>query len=233
MDLLSQDVIEATEKRFEEDLEKRVTLVLFSQEPRRLVIPDFLKGQECHFCKETRQLVEEINSLSDKIDLEIYDFEGDKDKASSYGVDKIPAIAVLGEKDFGIRFYGIPSGYEYTSLIEAIVDVSKGKTGLSQKTKEALKGLSRDIRIQVFVTPTCPYCPLAVRLAHQFALESGKIQADMVESTEFPHLAQKYSVLGVPKTVINENVSVDGAVPEEQFLESLLKADRLESSGDE
>jgi glutaredoxin-like protein len=229
MDLLSQEVIEATKKRFDEDLEKRVTLVLFTQEPRRLAIPDHLKGQECHFCKETRQLVEEISSLSDKVDLEIYDFEGDREKVSSFGIDKIPAVVVQGEKDSGIRFYGIPSGYEYTSLIEAIVDVSKGRTGLSQKSKEALSGLSRDIHIQVFVSPTCPYCHLAVRLAHQFALESDRIQADMVESTEFPHLVQKYSVLGVPKTVFNEDVSLEGAVPEDQFLESLLQAAGTES----
>jgi glutaredoxin-like protein len=228
MDLLSQEVVDATKKKFEEDLENRVTLVLFTQEPQRLVVPDYLKGQECRFCKETRQLVEEISNLSDKIDLKIYDFEGDKEKVSTYGIDKIPAIAVRGEKDFGIRFYGIPSGYEYTSLIEAIIDVSTGRTDLSQKTKDALSGLSQDFHIQVFVSPTCPYCPLAVRLAHQFAFESDRIRADMVESTEFPYLAQKYSVLGVPKTIINENVSVDGAVPEEQLLESLLKPDTPE-----
>ncbi len=230
MELLSKEVIEATKKKFEEDLEKRVTLILFTQEPRRLTVPDYLKGQECHFCKETRQLVEEISSLSEKIDLEIYDFEGDKKKVSSFGIDKIPAVAVQSEKDLGIRFFGIPSGYEYTSLIEAIVDVSKGRTGLSQKTKEALTSLSQDIHIQVFVTPTCPYCPLAVRLAHQFALESERIKADMVESTEFPHLAQKYSVFGVPKTIFNEDVSLDGAVPEDQFLENILKAAGSRSS---
>ncbi|MFQ6109721.1 MAG: thioredoxin family protein, partial [Candidatus Aminicenantales bacterium] len=65
---------------------------------------------------------------------------------------------------------------------------------------------------------------MAVRLGHQFALESERIRADMVESTEFPHLAQKYSVFGVPKTVINETISVDGAVPEETFLENVLRA---------
>jgi len=233
MELLSNEVVEATKKRFDEDLESKVTIVLFTQEPRRLIVPDHLKGQECLFCKETRKLLEEVGSLSDKVELIIYDFEGDKDKASSYGIDKIPAICVLSEKDFGIRFFGIPSGYEYTSLIEAIIDVSKERTGLSEKTKEALTGLSQDVHIQVFVTPTCPYCSLAVRLGHQLALESERIRADMVETTEFPHLAQKYSVLGVPKTIINETVSIDGAVPEDQFLESLLKAAHPENQGNE
>lgn len=227
--MLIQEVKEATRKKFDEEMEEKVTLVLFTQEPSRLIVPEHLKGQECLFCKETRQLLSEISSLSDRIDLEIYDFEGDKEKSSAYGIDKIPATLILGKKDYGLRFFGIPSGYEYTSLVEAIIDVSKGKTSLSQKTKQALKTIEKDIHIQVFVTPTCPYCPMAVRLSHQFALECERIKADMVESTEFPHLALKYSVFGVPKTIINETTSVDGAVPEETFLESVLKAIATES----
>lgn len=233
MEILSKEVAEATKKKFDEEMDGNVTLLFFTQEPKRLIIPDHLKGQECLFCKEARQLLTEVSSLSNKIKLEIYDFEGDKDKVSSFGIDKIPATVVSGEKDYGLRFFGIPSGYEYTSLIEAVIDVSKGKTNLSQKTKDALKAIDKDIHIQVFVTPTCPYCPLAVRLGHQFALESSHIKADMVESSEFPHLAQKYNVFGVPKTVINNAFSVEGAVSEEIFLENVLKAIGSESQKQE
>jgi glutaredoxin-like protein len=148
----------------------------------------------------------------------------DKDLAQAHGIDKIPATAVLGASDYGIRFFGIPSGYEYTSLIEAIIDVSKGTSALSTRTKEALATLEQDAHIQIFVTPTCPYCSIAVRTAHQMALESTRVRAEMVEATEFPHLVQKYGVYGVPKTVINETVSFEGAVPEEVFLSHLLKA---------
>jgi glutaredoxin len=88
-----------------------------------------------------------------------------------------------------------------------------------------------DIHIQIFVTPTCPYCAMAVRFGHQFALECERIKADMIESTEFPHLAQKYSVFGVPKTIINETIFIDGAVPEETFLENVLKVTTRESQG--
>lgn len=107
------------------------------------------------------------------------------------------------------------------------------RKNLSQKTKDALKAIDKDIHIQVFVTPTCPYCPLAVRLGHQFALESSHIKADKVESSEFPHLTQKYNVFGVPKTVINDAFSVEGAVPEEIFLENVLKALGSESQKQE
>lgn len=230
-EILNKEVKEATKKKFYKDLENKVRLVFFTQEPKRLIVPEHLKGQECLFCKETRQLLTEVCSLSEKIGLEILDFQGDKEMASVYGIDKIPATIILGEKDYGLRFFGIPSGYEYTSLVEAIIDVSKGKTNLSQNTKEALKAIQMDIHIQVFVTPTCPYCAMAVRFGHQFALECERIKADMIESTEFPHLAQKYSVFGVPKTIINETISIDGAVPEETFLENVLKATTRESQG--
>lgn len=224
MEILNQEVKKATKKKFDEEMRDKVTLIFFTQEPSRLVVPDHLKGQECPFCKETRELLNEISSLSDKLDLVIYDFLGDKEKASEFGIDKIPATVVIGKNDYGIRFFGIPSGYEYGSLIETIIDVSKDKTNLSQKTIDALKTIEKEIHIQVFVTPTCPYCTMAVRLGHQFALESPRIRADMIESTEFPHLTQKYDVFGVPKTVINENIHVEGAVPEETFLEHVLKA---------
>lgn len=224
MKILNKEVVEATKKKFDEEMEEKVTLLLFTQEPSRLVVPDHLKGQECLFCKETKELLKEVSSLSDKIELVTYDFIADKEKAAEYGIDKIPALIIMGQKDYGIRFFGIPSGYEYTSLVEAAIDVSKGKTSLSQKTRESLKTVGKDIHIQVFVTPTCPYCPIVVRLGHQFALESPRIRADMIESTEFPHFSHKYNVFGVPKTVINENIFIEGAVPEETFLEHVLKA---------
>ena len=224
MGILNTQIRDAMRKKLEEGLSGNVRILFFTQEPGRLIVPGRSVVPECMFCRETRQLLEEIQSLSGKIELVVHDFVADKDKADAYGIDKIPAAAVVGEKDHGIRFYGIPSGYEYTSFIESLIDVSTGKTGLSEKTRAALSALGRDIRIQVFVTPTCPYCTMAVRLAHQMALESPKIRAEMVEATEFPHLAQKYGVFGVPKTVINETVAFDGAVPEDVFLQRVLEA---------
>jgi glutaredoxin-like protein len=224
MDMLNKEVREATQKKFDTELSSPVNLIFFTQEASRLIVPDHLKGQECLFCKETKQLLEEVSRVSEKITLTVYDFTADEDKVKEYGIDKIPALVIRNAIDYGIRFFGIPSGYEFMSLIEAISDVSKGRTGLSPKTREALQALQKDIRIQVFVTPTCPYCTMAVRLAHQCAMESPRVRGEMVESTEFPHLAQKYNVFGVPKTVINETVFVEGAVPENIFLEHILKA---------
>ncbi len=165
-----------------------------------------------------------MSALSDKIDLQVLDIKSDVGKAAQFGIDKVPGIIIMGQDDPGIRIYGIPSGYEYSTLVEDIVDVSRGTTHLSDKTKETLGTVDKAIRIQVFITPTCVYCPGVVRLAHQFALESPHIRAEMIESTEFQELSNRYNVYGVPKTIVNETISFEGAVPEEEFLENVLKA---------
>jgi glutaredoxin-like protein len=139
-------------------------------------------------------------------------------------VDKIPAVAVIGEDDYGIRFYGIPSGYEFTSLLEAVRMAATGQPDLSDETVEFLSSLSEPVHMQVFVTPTCPYCPQAVVLAHKMAIASPMVRADMVEAQEFPHLVTKYQVMGVPRTVINEATHVEGAAPEPMVLGKLREA---------
>jgi len=181
-------------------------------------IINFTQKFECQFCKETRRLLEEVAGLSDKITLEVYDFEEHKTKADELKIDKIPATAIMGDKDYGIRFFGIPSGYEFSTLLEAILMVSKRDSGLSGETRKKLAELKNDLHLQVFITPTCPYCPGAVHLAHQFAMESDKVTADMVEAIEFPHLSQEYNVRGVPKTVANHQDAAEGALPEQQLL---------------
>jgi glutaredoxin-like protein len=223
MELLNKDVREATKKRFE-DMTGRVKILHFTQEPNRLVRLGATKDEDCTFGKETKQLLQEVAELSDKIDFQVFDFKADKEATAAYGIERVPATVLMGDEDYGIRIFGIPSGYEYQTLIDDIVDVSLRQTGLADATKLALKAVDKDILIRVFVTPTCAYCGLAVRLAHQFALESPRIKAEMIESTEFPQLSNKYKVYGVPKIIVNETIQFEGAVPEEAFLENVLKA---------
>jgi glutaredoxin-like protein len=142
-------------------------------------------------------------------------------------VDKVPAIVLLGEhdKDYGIRFFGIPSGYEFSNLLADIIDVSSGKSDLAQELANKVAAVSSPVEIKVFVTPTCPYCAGAVRTAHKIAMANPRyIQAQMIESTEFPHLANRYAVYAVPKTVINEKVQFEGAMPDAAVVEQVLAA---------
>jgi len=117
-------------------------------------IINFTQEIECQYCTETRRLMEEVAGLSDKISFEVYNFVTDKEKVKEFKIDKIPATVVMGEKDYGIRFYGIPSGYEFVTLLESIVMVSKKDSGLAAATKKALAALKRPLHLQVFVTPT-------------------------------------------------------------------------------
>ncbi len=190
----------------------------------------FTQGEdvpECGTCADTRQLLEEVAALSDQITLEVHDFARETRLAEQYHIDKIPAVAILSggvtPKDYGIRLYGVPAGYEFSTLIEDILMVSQQKPALNAKTLEELQKLTQPVNIQVFVTPTCPYCPRAVVLAHQLALASDLITASMVEANEFPHLSSRYQVYGVPRTVIEDVIHVEGAVPEAMLVNELMK----------
>lgn len=178
----------------------------------------------CQYCVETKQLLTEVADLSDKLELEVLNFMGDKDRAEAYGIDKIPATIIEGEKDYGIRFYGIPTGYEFVTILEDILQISARKSNLADHLKKELTKIVKPVHIQVFVTPTCPYCPTAAMTAHQLAFENENITSDVVEVTEFPQLGQRYGVMGVPKVVINEDHSFEGALPENLFVEHVLNA---------
>ena len=191
-----------------------VTLAVFTQE------------FECDMCRETRELAEEVAGLSGgRVKVEVYDLVRDKTKADSLGVDKIPAIAVLGGagENRGIRFFGIPAGYEFVSLLETLDMVARGDSGLGPATREKLKALKDPLSLQVFVTPTCPYCPRAVLMAFRMAMESKSVTAAMVEATEFPQLANRYQVSGVPHTVIGDSPQpMIGAYPEAAAVDMVL-----------
>jgi glutaredoxin-like protein len=193
-----------------------VRLVVFSQ---ALADPD---------SEQVRRLVEELGALDARLQVEACNFVLDEARAQGLGVGRIPAIAILGtEKDYGIRFYGLPSGYEFGTLIDAILDVSSGDSGLAPETRSALAALARPVHLQVFTTPTCGYCPQAVRLAFRFAMESEKVTADGVEVTGFPDLVQRYHISSVPKTVVGDKAEFVGAGPEVMLLEHVQKAAAL------
>jgi glutaredoxin-like protein len=124
--------------------------------------------------------------------------------------------------DYGIRFYGIPSGYEFASLLEAIRLVGSDEVDLQPAMRQFLEGLTAPLHLQVFVTPSCPYCPRAVVLAHRLAYASPHVTADAVEVAEFPELGERYHVMSVPQTMIDDLVSVEGAVPEGMLLAKLI-----------
>lgn len=150
MALLSKEDQNFLRDHFSKSLQNDVTLAYFTQHQSPLTVP----GQECRFCKETGELLEEVAGLNDHIKVETFDFVRDAEKAKEFGVDKIPAVVVLGPESKGMKFYGIPSGYEFSTLIEDLVDAATGQSHLSDQTKAELQKITEETHIQVFVTPT-------------------------------------------------------------------------------
>jgi glutaredoxin-like protein len=123
-------------------MRSEITLTCFTQEI------------ECDFCRETRGLLEELSAVEERIKLQVFDFKNDLAEVQKYRVDKIPATVVANGNDYGVRFYGIPAGYEFSSLLEAILMVSQGESNLLPESRELLKEIKTAVRLQVFVTPT-------------------------------------------------------------------------------
>ena len=174
MSIISEDYRKRLTEEFSGVLVNNVKLMVFTR-----------NGDDCIYCKETALLAEEMAELSDKISSEIVN-ENDP-RVSQYGIDKYPALIISGDgvEDGRVRYYGIPSGYEFSSLVEDIETLSRKERNLSKPVMEKLSAVKSALKIKVFVTPTCPYCPNAVKTAHKFAMMNSNITGEMIEVREF------------------------------------------------
>lgn len=215
MGLIKEEDAKAIKEMFGRELKNDVNIMMF-----------YDRKEACQYCPETMEIVETLAKIDGRIKVTKYDINASKKEAKFMGVDKVPAIVIGGSKIYNLVYYGIPSGYEFSSLLEDIIDASKGETRLAESTKTAAKRITKPVDIKVFVTPTCPYCPKAVRTAHQLSMENPLIKSSMIEASEFYELAQKYDVMGVPKIVINDKVSFEGAQPEGEFIRYILEASK-------
>ncbi len=143
MAILTERDQAAVRKEFEK-LSGPVKLVVFSQEL-----------QAADLCRQNEQLMTEIAALADgKATVEVLNLAIDRARAEQYGVNQVPATVVEGTRDYGLRFYGIPSGYEFSNLIDSMIVASTGEPQLSEETKASLGALASDVDIKVFSTPT-------------------------------------------------------------------------------
>ncbi len=214
--LLSEEDRKYLVDLFEKELKGEVKILFFGSK----------KKEECEYCNLTEQILQELAETSNKITIESHDFDDEEALAKKYNVEMVPAILMLDANgnDMRIRFYGIPSGYEFSSLIEDVIATSKnGAVDLSQDTIKKLQEVKTPLKLQVFVTPTCPYCPRAVLMAHKLAMQSPNVIGEMIEANEFPDLSMQYNVSSVPHIIINEGEGeFVGALPEEAFVEQVM-----------
>lgn len=157
-------------------------------------------------------ILKELAGLSNLINLEI-----------NPSTEETPPVITIG--DHGrVQFLGTPSGYEFSTLLTAIIDAGRTGTKLSQKTTAFLDALSQELDIMVFVTPTCPHCPGAGVLAHRMAAASNRVTSRVIEAQEYSELAREHRVMGVPRTVINGRFFGEGNMGESVLVGALSKA---------
>ncbi len=212
--LLSLEVRTQLKDIFSKELVHPVNLKLFSQ------------AIGCDSCQIAEDLLKEVASLEpEKIKLEVYSPLIEREISQAYQIERVPTIVIEGEKDYGIRYIGLPAGLEFTTLVQGIVQVSKREPKLSEKTVEMLRSIDLPIEIMVFVTTSCGYCPSAAITAMNFALANDNIKAIIVDANENMDLAERFQVVGVPKIVINKGlVEFVGAQPENSFLGYVISA---------
>lgn len=218
--MLPDSVLAQVRERFTERLAGPVDARLYIRPGSgRLILPS---GLGCPTCEDARKLIVAIAGLDpDRIRLEVVDVT-----LGEAGDDVIDVpFLTLGApgEDHRIRFLGLPAGFEFGMVVEAIERLSAGAADLTPATVEALAEAEEAIEILVFTTPTCRYCPAAVSLANRLALASPQVTAVTVSANEFPQLSTAFGVQGVPRTVVNRRGAFVGAVPEPVFVDAVLQ----------
>ena len=150
MPIISQKDQDALKERFKRELKKDVTITLFTQRTAGLTIP----GRECRYCDDTQKLMEDLTALSPKLYLEVKDFYASTEEARDSGVERIPAMIFAANGPNNVRFFGIPLGMEFATILEDLITLSRGVNPLALQTRKKLKRIQEDVHIQVFVTPT-------------------------------------------------------------------------------
>ncbi len=206
--MLDESLKEQIKKKFSKELKGKVDLILFG------------KDNECSFCSEYNELVEEIAEQSE--DVSSLHYALSSPEAKEHGIEIAPSLLIYSpEHKTSATFCGPPGNHFFAILIEDIVDASRGAPNISGKLIEEMKEINFPLRIRVFVSQTCPHCPPAVKVAHDFSLSNPNIHSEMIDGALFPQLRQKYRVMGVPKTVINDQIELLGAQPPGEVLSKI------------
>lgn len=213
--LIDEESREELKKKFKKEMKRKVDLVVF-------VDPRDAKHKE--FSDFSVQISKELAELTDKINVRIYE-KGDP-ACEKYRVSRFPTVLIDPDSGYKIRYTGAPAGQEGWGFVESITLVSRDESMLSPLSEEKLKKLNKNVKVEVYVTPSCPYCPMAVVLANKTAIAAkGKVESECVEAIENPDLANLYNVSAVPQQVLNNGAVISvGVQPEDKFVDDILKA---------
>lgn len=218
MALIDEKTRQEVRNRLAGTLEQPVELRLYRRpDSGRLILPG---GVRCATCDAAEELARALTeAVPDKLSLSIVDVSQD-----SAPIGAVPTLTVArpGEEP-RVVFQGLTAGYEFATLLDAVERVSSSAPQLPPELAERLSALEGEVEVIVFVTPTCPYCPRAASTANRMALASGHVRSLVIEANEYPDLAARYQVQGVPRTVVNRSGAFVGALPEAMFVDSVLR----------
>src|SRR5690554_1558575 len=211
-------------KMFNSEIENQLKDV-FSDMKNDVIVALFTQEGDCPTCKETKDYMSEVETLSEKIHFKEYDINKDQELAIKYNIEMVPSIVLLdnNEEYKGIKFNGIPAGHEINSFVPALLEMSGNVSEVSEKLQNRIDKIEKPVNIKVFITLTCPHCPGAVQKAHKLALTNPNIEAEMIEAQTFYDLSNKFNVSSVPKVVINDKHEIIGNQPIEVFLKEIEK----------
>lgn len=182
MTVIPEEDAELLRKLFAEKMQSHVEVLLFIK-------------REDSSSDEAEKLLKELSDLSPKISLRVFDFDKDREVVEHYGISRVPAVTIIGKKDYDIRYYGVPFEQEFETLIEWLISVSKGDVDLSPETLKGLGELEEDKKITVLVTYACPQCPEVAQRVIEFAIVSDNISVDIIDIFEFPEVKKDFPVL--------------------------------------
>lgn len=225
MALMDEKTKEQVRERLARKLAGPVELRLYRRpDSGRLILPGGLGCQTCDAAEELASAL--VEAAPDELRLTIVDVSQE-----AAGVEAVPSLTVgrPGE-DARITFQGLPAGYEFATLLDAVERTSVSGGELSPDLAGRLAELESEVELMVFVTPTCPYCPRAASLANRMALASPHVRSLVVEANEYPELSDRYEVQGVPRTVVNRSGAFVGALPDAMFVDSVLRLAAVEAA---
>ncbi len=218
MALMDEKTMEQVRERLARTLAGPVELTLYRRpDSGRLILPGGLGCQTCDAAEELARAL--ADAAPDQLHLTVVDVSQEV-----RDVEAVPSLTVgrPGE-DARITFQGLPAGYEFATLLDAVERTSVSGGELSPDLTGRLAEFESEVEVMVFVTPTCPYCPRAASLANRMALASPHVHSLVVEANEYPELSERYEVQGVPRTVVNRSGAFVGALPEAMFVDSVLR----------
>ncbi len=197
MTVIPEEDAELLREIFDEKMRSDVEVLLFIK-------------REDSSSDEAEKLLKELSALSPKISLQVYDFDKDREAVERYGISRVPAVTIIGEKDYGIRYYGVPFEQEFETLIEWLISVSRGDVDLSPETLKRLEELEEDKKLTVLVTYACPQCPEVAQRVIEFAVASDNISVDIIDIFEFPEVKKDFPVLVSTPKIFAGNKTLTG-----------------------